>query len=147
MFMKHKYKIGDFYTEEWIPSSHDLHEFSKLSGDLNPIHIDRNTAINLGYKDVVIHGNLTCAQISRVIGMNFPGNGSVILEQNISFTKPIYTCDKIKFTYTIISVNEFINVITIKIKAIKRDVRNKDNHITVLRGKILCQILEITRQF
>ena len=45
------------------------------------------------------------------------------------------------------SVNEFINVLAIKIKAIKNDVRNKDNYVTVLRGKILCQILEIPRQF
>ena len=35
-----------------------LKNFANLSGDFNPIHIDKKTAQDKGFKDIVAHGFL-----------------------------------------------------------------------------------------
>ena len=47
-----------------------------------------NAAKKIGKNNIIIHGNLTCSIISKIIGMNFPGKGSLILEQKVLFPNP-----------------------------------------------------------
>ena len=133
-------KIGDTYDEKWSPSYDDLKAFSKLSGDYNPIHLNIDDAKKLGKKDLIVHGNLGCAILSKIIGMNFPGNGSLILEQNISFPNPIYPKDIININLQIRSANYELRVIDILVRAFKLIKDDKLNKTIVLRGNILCQI-------
>ena len=72
--MKTNFKVGDIFLQKWIPTLEEVRRFAKLSGDFNPIHVDKKASKSLGFKNVVVHGNLACAYISRVIGMFFPGN-------------------------------------------------------------------------
>ena len=137
--MKTNFKVGDTFYEEWTPTIVEVKRFAQLSGDFNPIHIDKTASKFLGFKNVVVHGNLACAYISRVIGMFFPGNGSLLLEQNISFSKPIYPRDSIKFVFKIDSINEYLDLLEIKVKATKV-IDDNVKEVTVLRGKIICQI-------
>ena len=132
-----KFKVGDIYLEEWIPSLEDINNYAKLSGDYNPIHTSLDTVKKLGYRQVVVHGNLTCSVISKVIGMNFPGEGSLILDQTVSFPHPIFPNDLIKFEFLVLSVNYDLNILEIKLRAYKKI---KDKNQAVLRGKIICQV-------
>lgn len=134
------FKVGDVYEEEWVPTFESLKKYAELSGDYNPIHIDIKAAKKLGRENLIVHGNLTCSVISKIIGMNFPGNGSLILEQNIAFSNPIFPNDLINIKFLIESINYNLKVIEIKIKAHKYMKKNNENKITVLRGKIICQI-------
>ena len=135
-----KFKVGDLYIEKWIPTFDAIKKYAELSGDHNPIHIDIAAAKKSGKENIIVHGNLTCSVISKVIGMNFPGNGSVILEQNISFPNPIFPNDVIKFEFLIESVNYNLSIIEIKLKAFKYLGGNIINKSIVIRGKIICQI-------
>ena len=71
--------------------------------------------------------------------MFFPGKGSLLLEQNISFSKPIYPKDNINFVFKIDSINEYMDLLVLKVKATKV-IDDKNKEVTVLRGKIICQI-------
>ncbi len=137
--MKTNFKVGDIFFQEWIPTLEEVRRFAQLSGDFNPIHVDKKVSKSLGFKNVVVHGNLACAYISRVIGMFFPGNGTLLLEQNISFSKPIYPNDNINFVFKIDSINEYLDLLVIKVKATKV-IDDNIKKVTVLRGKIICQI-------
>ena len=137
--MKTNFKVGDIFFEEWIHTVADVRRFAQLSGDFNPIHINKKASKSLGFKNVVVHGNLACAYISRVIGMFFPGNGALLLEQNISFSKPIYPKDNINFVFKIDSINEYLDLLVIKVKATKV-IDDNIKEVTVLRGKVICQI-------
>ena len=143
--MKTNFKVGDTFYEEWTPTIVEVKRFAQLSGDFNPIHIDKKVSKSLGFNDVVVHGNLACARISKVIGMFFPGNGSLLLEQNISFSKPIYPKDIINFEFKIDSINEYMDLLVIKVKATKV-IDYKSKEVTVLRGKIICQTLKKSLQ-
>jgi acyl dehydratase len=135
-----EFKIGQKYTEEWTPTLNDIKKYAQLSGDYNPIHIYKESAEKLGYKLNIVHGNLTCSFISKVVGMNFPGKNSLIIEQNISFPNSIYPDDTIKFDFIILSVNNAFKVLEIKVKGIKIDSKFTNSMNTVLRGKIICKV-------
>ena len=135
-----EFKIGQIYTEEWTPTLKDIKKYAKLSGDYNPIHIYKESSEKLGYSANIVHGNLTCSFISKVIGMKFPGKNSLIIEQNISFPNPIYPDDTIKFNFIILSINYDFKVLEIKIKGIKIDSKFINSMNTVLRGKIICKV-------
>ena len=137
--MINKFKKGQSYIEEWIPTHKILEKYCQLSGDYNPIHTDLNAAKKIGKNNIIIHGNLTCSIISKIIGMNFPGKGSLILEQKVLFPNPIFPDDLIKFKFIVKEINTQLNTILLSVKAHKGSEENKNKEI-VLRGNILCLI-------
>ena len=137
--MINKLNKGQTYTEEWVPTHKTLKKYCELSGDYNPIHTDLNAAKRIGKNNIIIHGNLTCSIISKIIGMNFPGKGSLILEQKFLFPNPIFPDDFIRFKLTVKEINRQLNTILISVKAHKVSEVNKNTE-AVLRGNILCLI-------
>ena len=100
--MINKLKKGQTYTEEFKA----LKKYCELSGDYNPIHTDLNAAKRIGKNNIIIKaGNLTCSIISKIIGMNFPGKGSLILEQKVLFPNPIFPDDLIRFNFIVKEIN------------------------------------------
>jgi len=63
--------------------------FSNLSQDFNPLHNDRIFATSLGYKDIVAHGALQQAFVSRMIGMHLPGRHSIIHRLTSQYSMPV----------------------------------------------------------
>jgi len=83
-------KIGDYFELKRVFTSSDVEKFAKLSGDNNPIHLDDEYAKESIFKKRIVHGLFAASIFSRIIGTKFPGEGSIYLEQNLKFTKPIY---------------------------------------------------------
>lgn len=63
--------------------------FAEISGDKNPIHTSLSHAIDKGFDGKVVYGGLIVAQISRMIGMDFPGDNSLWNGLKIDFIKPL----------------------------------------------------------
>jgi len=51
----------------------ELDRFAQLSGDISAIHISREAAQTSGFPDRVVHGLLAGAYVSRMVGMELPG--------------------------------------------------------------------------
>ncbi|HUY68556.1 MAG TPA: bifunctional enoyl-CoA hydratase/phosphate acetyltransferase [Alphaproteobacteria bacterium] len=73
----------------------DIELFAAASGDLNPAHLDEDYARTDLFHGIVGHGMWLGAQISRVLGMVLPGPGTIYLEQDIKFKKPVRVGDKV----------------------------------------------------
>lgn len=69
--------------------------FAKLSGDLNPMHVDAVYAQNRGYKDTVVYGMLSASFYSTLVGMYLPGERCLLNESNIIYRKPVYVGDRL----------------------------------------------------
>ena len=76
-------------------TEYDISNFAGITGDFNPVHIDKIAAEKSIFKERIAHGMLTASFISTVIGMYLPGKGSIYLEQNIKFLKPVKIGDTI----------------------------------------------------
>ncbi|HRX44562.1 MAG TPA: MaoC family dehydratase [Acholeplasmataceae bacterium] len=79
----------------------DVILFSGITGDLNPVHINQVYAEQTMFKNRIVHGGLVSALFSTVLGMYLPGNGTIFLEQDSKFVKPVYFNDTITATVTV----------------------------------------------
>lgn len=84
------YEIGNSYTFERFISADDVRQFAEVVGDQNPIHLDVEFAEKSFFKKRIVHGAFLAGLISKVLGMDFPGQGTVYISQNSTFKRPIY---------------------------------------------------------
>lgn len=84
------YNLGDEHKFERYISADDVKRFAEVVGDLNPIHLDAEFAERSFFKKRIVHGAFLAGLISKVLGMDFPGQGTVYISQNSTFKRPVY---------------------------------------------------------
>ena len=109
-----KINLGDsFETMEKITNSM-INDFAKLSGDKNPIHLNDDYAKKTPFGKRVAHGMLIGSLISKVLGMDYPGNGTIYLSQELKFISPVYIDDVIKIIVEVIQIKSKKNILKLK---------------------------------
>ena len=98
--------IGDIASISKTISEFDVYSFAGLVGDFNSVHINSVAAKESVFGNRVAHGMLVGSLFSAVLGTKLPGVGTVYLEQDLKFKKPVYFGDTITATVT---VSELIN--------------------------------------
>ena len=111
-----KLKIGDNYKEEFIITQDMVNKFAKLTGDKNPLHLDKEFASKTRFKKPIVHGLFSVTSFGKVMGTKFPGHGSIHVGQNLSFKRPLYP-DK-KYIVYIFNILNYIILLFIKYTAI-----------------------------
>lgn len=84
------YQEGDGYSFKRHISADDVQRFAEVVGDLNPIHLDVAFAEKSFFEKRIVHGAFLAGLISKVLGMDFPGQGTVYISQNSVFKRPVY---------------------------------------------------------
>lgn len=87
-------------------SFEDVVQFSEISGDKNPIHLDEKYASNGIFKRPIVHGILVSGLFSNLIASELPGPGSIYLHQSLDFRAPIYHNQEVKAVVEVISIRE-----------------------------------------
>ena len=87
-------------------STSDIQAFAAVSGDTNPAHLDSAYANDTLFHGVIAHGMWGGALISALLGTQFPGPGTIYLEQNLKFVKPVRIGDTLTVTATVISKDD-----------------------------------------
>ncbi len=98
-------KIGMYTEKEFHVTEENVRLFSKVSGDLNPLHLDRNYAAKTIFKKRVAHGALIASYISGVLGNDLPGPGAIFVDMNVRFRRPVYLEDIIKCKVAVLEIN------------------------------------------
>jgi 3-hydroxybutyryl-CoA dehydratase len=83
-------------SEKILISEDMVKDFSELSGDKNPIHLDEEYAKSTIFGKRVAHGMLLSSFFSRLISEVYPGKGSIYLQQNLIFKNPCFINDEIE---------------------------------------------------
>jgi 3-oxoacyl-[acyl-carrier protein] reductase len=94
-------KIGDTRTLSRTIEEADVRRFVEMTGDDNPLHIDRAYAEATSFRDIVVHGMLGASFISTVIGTQLPGPGALWVSQNLEFLLPVRLGDTLAITCTV----------------------------------------------
>jgi len=84
----------------------DIQAFAAVSGDTNPAHLDAAYANDTLFHGVIAHGMWGGALISALLGTQFPGPGTIYLEQVLHFTKPVHIGDTLTVTATVVSKDD-----------------------------------------
>jgi len=84
----------------------DIQAFAAVSGDTNPAHLDPDYANDTFFHGVIAHGMWGGALISALLGTEFPGPGTIYLDQELHFTKAVRIGDTLAVTATVVSKND-----------------------------------------
>jgi len=108
-------KVGHWaqLTKQWTEA--DVREFSRLTGDANPLHIDEQYAMTTPFKRRIVHGMLSGSLIGTVAACTLPGPGSIYLSQTFKFRCPVFIDDTVTATIQIKDINpkkKFVNFYT-----------------------------------
>lgn len=106
-------KIGDTYSKSFSYTQDEVNKFADLSGDFNPIHLDAEFAAATQFKRPIIHGILGVSIFSKVLGTEFPGEGTIYLKQESEFKRPMFVDTVYESFYEVTDFNERRNHLTI----------------------------------
>ena len=82
-------QVGDTYTFDRHISREDILQFARVTGDDNPVHVDPVYALTTPFQKPIAHGVLLLGIISKVLGRDFPGHGSVAVSLSCRFLRPV----------------------------------------------------------
>jgi len=97
--------LGDTAFTEKTISETDVYLFAGITGDFNPAHVNQVEAEKTMFKGRIAHGMLSAGLISAVLGMQYPGPGTIYLGQELKFLAPVRIGDTIK---AVVEVTEII---------------------------------------
>lgn len=83
----------------------DIVMFAGISGDFNPLHLNRQFAEKTHFGSTIAHGMLTASLISTVVGTKLPGPGAIYMAQNLRFTAPVRAGDTATAVATVTKVD------------------------------------------
>lgn len=75
---------------DFVVSPDDVARFGAASGDMNPLHFDETYARKLGFEGRIAHGMLFHGWVTRLLGMEYPGAGTIFLGNATTFSAPVY---------------------------------------------------------
>jgi 3-hydroxybutyryl-CoA dehydratase len=99
----------------------DIILFAACSGDVNPVHLDKEYAATTPFGEPIGHGMWTGALVSAAIATRLPGPGSVYRSQNLSFKHPVKVGDTVTVTLIVSEIKERIKLVAIECEAHNQD--------------------------
>jgi 3-hydroxybutyryl-CoA dehydratase len=79
----------------------DIVMFAGVSGDMNPVHMNKEYAAHTVFKGPIAHGMLTASFISTVLGTKLPGPGCIYVSQDLRFKAPVRVGDTVRAEVTV----------------------------------------------
>jgi len=89
-------QVGQEYETTFIVTDEMVRTFAEITGDKNPIHLDEEYAKNTRFGRRICHGMLVASLISRVLGMDFPGPGTILVRQYLTYRAPVFIGETVK---------------------------------------------------
>jgi len=95
------FQVGQTFRYQQVIDDQLVRAFADVTGDCNPIHLDETVANSSRFGQRIAHGGILFGMISKVLGMDLPGMGTVYLSQCCSFKQPVFLGDTVSLDITI----------------------------------------------
>lgn len=114
-------QLGTVYAFEKKITQNDMFKFARLTGDFNPLHVEKAFGDKSMFGKNVVHGMLAGSLFSTLVGMYCPGEKNLYISQTLQFKKPIYPGETVKVIGTVVGKNNSIKFVTIKTDIVHRE--------------------------
>ena len=94
-------QVGDSASLTRTLMPDDVKLFAILTGDVNPAVVDPEYAESGMFREVIAHGMWSGSLISTVLGTQFPGPGTILVDQTLHFARPVTIGDTITIKITV----------------------------------------------
>ncbi len=127
-------KTGDIHTEKLTITSAHIQKFADFSGDFNPVHFDDEAAKAQGFKGRIAHGMVAASHFSKIFANEFPGAGTIYLNQTFKFHAPVYVDDILTYRLEVIAQKEGKSIFTVKTEVFGADETLRISGEAVIRA-------------
>ncbi len=103
-----KHSFDATFTSEMVA------DFARLSGDINPLHVDADYAVAAGFPSPVIFGMMSSSLYSQLVGVYIPGKYALLQGMDINFHHPTFVGDTLTCTGEIIFMGGALRQMEIK---------------------------------
>ena len=93
--------VGDSASLTRTLMPEDVKLFAILTGDINPATIDPKYSESGMFREAIAHGMWSGSLISTVLATQFPGPGTILIDQALHFARPVTIGDRIAITVTV----------------------------------------------
>jgi len=97
-------EVGTKKVASRIITQRDVETFAQISGDCNPLHLEKDFADRTIFRGRIVHGMLVASLISAALS-KFDGV-VVYLSQSLNFLKPVRAGDRIEATVEVVEKME-----------------------------------------
>jgi 3-hydroxybutyryl-CoA dehydratase len=97
----HNFVVGDKFLYQQLVDDKLVRGYADVTGDHNKIHVDDAFAKTTIFGQRIAHGGILFGMISKVLGDNMPGIGTIYLSQLINFHAPVFINDTVSLEVTI----------------------------------------------
>lgn len=99
------YSIGDGATMLVTVTDPMIVSYADTYGDRNPIHLDDSAAAKSIFRQRIAHGMLSMNFVSTVMGVGFPGSGTILLGiTDWKFLAPVFVGEAVGFDVRVSAV-------------------------------------------
>jgi len=114
-------RIDQEYSTSFTISDEMVKTFAEITGDKNPVHLDEEYAKNTRFKKRICHGMLVASLISKVLGMDFPGPGTILVRQQLSYRAPVFVGETVEVHVKVVDKKEEKQRFILQTNVIKSD--------------------------
>jgi acyl dehydratase len=130
-------EVGQTAQRSREVTNHDIELFTQISGDRNPLHYDKEIARATKFGSIVVQGGVTSAILNAVVAEDLPGPGTVFLQVNWNFRKPVRPGDTITGEIKVTKVREDKPITELETRVFHSD------GTLVLDGNAVCYTMPI----
>jgi 3-hydroxybutyryl-CoA dehydratase len=113
----------------------DLSHFIAITGDTNPLHVDKSFAKQTFFNQIIAHGMLSASLFSTLVGRHIPGIGAIYKSQTLEFLCPVYIGDTLCSWFEIVEIDQDKEEVVIK-----SWIENQDGE-NVIEGRAVVGLL------
>ncbi len=103
------FRLDQTFEKQETITEEMINGYAEVIGDNNPIHLDEDYAKKSIFKTRIAHGILQACILSSILGIEFPGIGTIYLSQTLKFIKPVFIGDIITFRLKVLEINKDMN--------------------------------------
>lgn len=94
--------VGDTFTTSRTFTEQQVMDFSKITRDYNPVHLDERFSKAMKFNGKICHGLLVASMVTEIGGQL----GWLATEMDFKFQKPVYFGDTIILELTVIAIDD-----------------------------------------
>ena len=128
------FRQGDKFFRSIHITPELIDQFARLSGDLNPLHVDENYAKEKGFEGKVVYGNVLGFLLSALIGMNLGYEQVMLLSQKFDYKHPMYLNETIELCATVSSISTSVRVLEFSLEF----TNNKKTKVATGKCQVRC---------
>ncbi len=87
--IKGRPEAGQVAERSRMTKMEDIHAFTEMTGDRNPVHYDEELAKKTPFGKLIVQGGVTTGILNAIVAEDLPGPGTVFLNTNLDFKKAV----------------------------------------------------------